>query len=111
LRFKFNKNIEFYLKNLLPKKYQFKKRIERSIKKLDEQEIYIINELIEEGTDSIDVGVYRGVHSYEMSKYSKAVHSFEPNPIIFNELKTFKFLENIFNIFIFFCVWNRWFCA
>ena len=80
------KKIEFLLKKLLPKKYQFKKRIERSIKKLDEPEIGIIKNLIDEGTDSIDVGVYRGVHSYEMSKYSTKVHSFEPNPIIYSDL-------------------------
>ena len=93
MRIKFNKRIEFYLKNLLPKKYQFKKRIERAIKKLEEPEIYIINKLIEAGTDSIDIGVYRGVHSFEMSKFSKIVHSFEPNPIIFNELE--KYLPSI----------------
>ena len=40
-----------------------------------------IKDLIKPGTDSIDVGVYRGVYSYEMSKYSKTVHSFEPNPV------------------------------
>ena len=59
----------------------------------DNKEILIINKLIENGTDSIDVGVYRGVHSYEMAKYSKNVHSFEPNPIIFKELK--KYLPRI----------------
>jgi len=89
LRIKFNKKIEYYLKKLIPKKYQFEKRIKRSIKKLDEPEIFIINQLIENGTDSIDVGVYRGVHSYEMAKYSKNVHSFEPNPVIFKELNRY----------------------
>jgi len=95
LRIKFNKKIEYYLKNLIPKEYQFKKRIERAIKKLDEPEIFIINQLIDDGTDSIDIGVYRGVHSYEMSKYSKTVHSFEPNPVIFYELQ--KYLPKIIN--------------
>ena len=93
MRTKFNKKIEYYLKKFIPKKYQFEKRIKRSIKKLDEPEIFIINQLIENGTDSIDVGVYRGVHSYEMAKYSKNVHSFEPNPVIFKELN--KYLPNI----------------
>ena len=93
LRIKFSKKIEFILKNLLPKRYQFKKRIQRAIKKLDEPELFIINKLIEAGTDSIDVGVYRGVHSYEMSKYSDHVHSFEPNPVIFKELE--KYLPQI----------------
>ena len=87
MRLKFNKKIEFFLKSLIPQKYLFKKRIKRAIKKFDEPEIFIINKLIKEGTDSIDVGVYRGVHSYEMSKYSKTVHSFEPNPVIYNELE------------------------
>ena len=61
------------------------------------KEILIINKLIENGTDSIDVGVYRGVHSYEMAKYSKNVHSFEPNPIIFKELKKYlpRIIKNI----------------
>ena len=95
MRIKFNKKIEYYLKSLIPKKYQFKKRIERAIKKLDEPEIFIINQLIDNGTDSIDIGVYRGVHSYEMSKHSKLVHSFEPNPVIFNELQ--KYLPKIIN--------------
>tara|TARA_A100000164_G_C21920957_1_gene780645 strand:- start:1265 stop:2017 length:753 start_codon:yes stop_codon:yes gene_type:complete len=93
LRVKFHKKIEYLFKNLLPKKYQFKKRIERAIRKLDEPEIFIINKLIEKETDCIDVGVYRGVHSYEMSKYSKCVHAFEPNPVIFHELE--KYLPSI----------------
>ena len=38
LRIKFSKKIEYFLKSFLPKKYQFKKRIERAIKKLDEPE-------------------------------------------------------------------------
>tara|TARA_B100000686_G_C16532115_1_gene832873 strand:+ start:127 stop:903 length:777 start_codon:yes stop_codon:yes gene_type:complete len=86
LRIQNFKKIEFLLKKLIPKKYQFKKRIERSIKNLDEPEIDIIKNLILTGTDAIDVGVYRGVHSFEMSKYSSNVHSFEPNPIIYNDL-------------------------
>ena len=89
MRVKFNKQIEHFLKVLIPKKYQIKRRLERSIKKPDEPEIALVNQLISQGTDSIDVGVYRGVYSYQMSKFSKFVHSFEPNPIIFNELKIY----------------------
>lgn len=81
------KNIEFIIKKLLPKKYLFKKRILREIKKKKEPEISLIKDLIEPETDSIDIGVYRGVHSYEMSKYSKIIHSFEPNPVIYKDLK------------------------
>ena len=81
------KNIEFIIKKLLPKKYLFKKKILREIKKKKEPEISLIKDLIEPETDSIDIGVYRGVHSYEMSKYSKIIHSFEPNPVIYKDLK------------------------
>tara|TARA_Y100000992_G_C21209277_1_gene464607 strand:- start:55 stop:810 length:756 start_codon:yes stop_codon:yes gene_type:complete len=88
MRIKFNKKIEFFFKNnFLPKSYLFKKRIQRSIKNNYEAELKIVKKFITPGTDTIDVGVYRGVYSYEMSKYSKIVHAFEPNPIIFNDIE------------------------
>ena len=89
MRIIFNKQVEFLLKSLIPKKYQFKRRIERSIKNLDEPELAIMNKLILGGTDSIDIGVYRGVHTYQMAKFSNIVHSFEANPIIFTDLKKY----------------------
>ena len=88
MRFKFNKKIEFFFKNnFLPQSYLFKKRIERSIKNNYEAELKIVKKFIPPETDSIDVGVYRGVYSYEMAKYSKNVHAFEPNPIIFKDIE------------------------
>ena len=85
MRLKFNKEIEFFLKKyFLPESILLKKRLERSIKKKDENEIELLKKFIKPGSDTIDVGVYRGVYSYEMAKYSNKVHSFEPNPIIFN---------------------------
>ena len=98
MRFKFNKKIEFFLKkNFLPQSYLFKKRIKRSIKNNDEKEIKLLKEIIIPGTDTIDVGGYRGVYSYEMAKYSKIVHAFEPNPVIFNDIKLnlSKIIKNI----------------
>ena len=98
MRFKFNKKIEFFLKNnFLPQSYLFKKRIERSIKNSYEAELKIVKEFIPPGTDTIDIGVYRGVYSYEMSKYSRYVHAFEPNPIIFKDIEKNlkKIIQNI----------------
>ena len=98
MRFKFNKKIEFFLKNnFLPQSYLFKKRIERSIKNNYEAELKIVKEFIPPGTDTIDIGVYRGVYSYEMSKYSRYVHAFEPNPIIFKDIEKNlkKIIQNI----------------
>ena len=88
MRIKFNKEIEFFIKkNFLSHSYLLKKRLERSIKNNDEEEIKLVKSFITPNTDSIDVGVYRGVYSYEMSKYSKLVHAFEPNPILFDNIE------------------------
>ena len=98
MRFKFNKKIEFFLKkNFLPQSYLFEKRIKRSIKNNDEKELQLLKKIIIPETDTIDIGVYRGVYSYEMAKYSKMVHAFEPNPIIFKdiELNLGKIIKNI----------------
>ena len=98
MRFRFNKEIEFFFKKFfLPEAFLLKKRLQRSIKKNDEEEINLVKRFIKPGTDSIDVGVYRGVYSYEMSKYSQTVHSFEPNPIIFRYIdkNLKKFIKNI----------------
>ena len=87
MRFKYSKEIEFFFKKyLFPQHLLLKRRIERSIRKKDENEIDLLKKFIIPETDSIDVGVYRGVYSYEMSKYSKIVHSFEPNPVIFKHI-------------------------
>lgn len=88
MRIKFNKKIEFFLKkNFLPQSYLVKRRLERSIKNNDENEQKLVKTFITPGTDSVDVGIYRGVYSYEMSKYSKLVHAFEPNPIIYKDIE------------------------
>ena len=98
MRLKFNKEIEFFFKKFFfPEGFLLKRRLQRSIKRNDEHEINLVKKFIKSGTDSIDVGVYRGVYSYEMSKYSEKVHSFEPNPIIFKYINKNlkKFIKNI----------------
>ena len=101
MRIKFNKEIEFFLKkNFLSQGYLLRKRLERSIKNNDEEEIKLVKDFITPGTDSVDIGVYRGVYSYEMSKYSRLVHAFEPNPILFNNIA--KNLKKIIKNIIFY---------
>src|SRR6056300_1295289 len=98
MRTKFNKKIEFFIKNLLfTASFLLKKRLKRSINNKDENELELLKNFIKPNTDTIDVGVYRGVYSYEMSKYSKKVHSFEANPIIFKYINKNlkKILKNI----------------
>ena len=81
------KDIEFFIKKLLfSESYLLKKRLNRAIKKGYEKELKIIDKFADKSKDALDIGVYRGVYSYEMSKYSNLVHSFEPNPIIFEDI-------------------------
>ena len=103
MRFKFHKEIEFFLKKFFfPEPVLLKRRLERSIKNKDENEIDLLKRFIKPGTDSIDVGVYRGVYSYERSKYAKKVHSFEPNPLIFKYInKNLKKISNNIDLYNF----------
>ena len=103
MRFKYSKEIEFFFKKyLFPQHLLLKRRLERSIRKKDENEIDLLKKFIIPETDSIDVGVYRGVYSYEMSKYSKKVHSFEPNPLIFKYFnKNLKKISNNIDLYNF----------
>ena len=88
MRIKFNKEIEFFFKKIFfSQSYLLKKRLERSIKNNEENELKLIKNFILPGSDSIDIGVYRGVYSFLMSKFSQTVHPFEPNPIIYKDLE------------------------
>ena len=87
MRIKLNKEIEFFFKKLLPEKYLLKKRLIRAIKNNYEEELALLDKIVNKDLESIDVGVYRGVYSYKLSKISKHVHSIEPNPLIFPYLE------------------------
>ena len=88
MRFKFNKEIEYFIKNFfVSEKFLLKKRLKRAIIKDYDQEIGLLDMVINKKLESIDVGVYRGVYSYQMSKLSSHVHSFEPNPLIYPYLE------------------------
>ena len=88
------KDVSFFIKKIfLSEKYQLKKRIIRSINKLLENEMQIVQELCSTDKISLDVGVFRGVYSYLLSKHSLKVVGFEPNPIMFKYLD-----RNLINI-------------
>ena len=98
MRIKFNKEIEFLFKKIFfSEKYLLKKRLNRAIKKVYEEELLILDKVVDKSLESVDVGVYRGVYTYQLSKISKHVHAFEPNPLLFSYLnKNLKKLaENI----------------
>ena len=82
------KDFEYLIKKILfSEAYLLKKRIKRSIKNKDEAELGLIKELSDKNKDAVDVGVYRGVYSYQLSKYYKHVYSYEPNPLLYPYLK------------------------
>ena len=84
MRFKFNKEIEYLFKKfLVSEKYLLKKRLIRAYKKRYEEELLFLDKIVDKNSESVDVGVYRGVYTFQLAKISKHVHSFEPNPLIF----------------------------
>ena len=88
MRIKYNKEIEYLIKKIFfSEKYLLKKRLNRAIEQNYENELTILGEIVNKDLESIDVGVYRGVYSYRLSKISKHVHAFEPNPLIFPYLE------------------------
>ena len=88
MRLKFHKEIEFFLKKIFfSQSFLLKRRLDRAIKNNEENELKLVKRFVNKDSECIDIGVYRGVYTYEMSKYAKVVHSFEANPIIFENLK------------------------
>ena len=82
------KDLEFLLKKLfLSENFLLKRRLERAIKNNYEKELSIINNFKNKNKSDVDVGVYRGVYSYKLSKQFKHVYAYEPNPLIFPYLK------------------------
>ena len=73
------KDIEFILKKFLfGERYLLEKRLKRAIKNNYEKELKILNNFSDLSKDAVDVGVYRGVYSYKLSKHFKQIYSFEP---------------------------------
>ncbi len=89
------KDFEYILKKFIPEKYLLKKRLNRAIKKNYEKELEIIKKFSDKSKDALDIGVYRGVYSFQLAKYFNFVHSFEPNPLLFPYLD--KNLKKILN--------------
>ena len=82
------KDIEYIIKKLFfSEKYLLKKRLIRAFNKKYEEELLVIDKFTDKSTDSVDIGVYRGVYSYQLAKHSRHVHGFEPNPLLFPYLK------------------------
>ena len=83
------KDIEYFIKKtFFSKNFLLKRRLEREINKNYEKELSIIHNYEDKNKAAIDVGVYRGVYSYKLSKHFKKVFSFEPNPLIYENLNS-----------------------
>ena len=82
------KDIEFFFKKIFfSQSYLLKKRIKRAIKNNYEKELELIDQFTDKSKDALDIGVYRGVYSYKLSKHFRTVHSFEPNPLLYPYLE------------------------
>ena len=84
------KKIEFLVKKFfnLSDASNLKRRAKRYLKKNTEREIRVLNLLVDESKASIDIGVYRGVYSYFLTKYSSFVYAFEANPLLHSKLNS-----------------------
>ena len=91
MRVKGHKQIEFFFKKfLIPAKFHLIIRSNRAMKKAysgkEEIEMKLLNTLCDPNKNSLDVGVFKGVYTYWMQKYSEHVYAFEPNPYSYNEI-------------------------
>ena len=81
------KDIEYFIKRIFfSKRFLLKRKLERQINNNYEKELSIIKNFEDMDKVAIDVGVYRGLYTYKLSKHFKKVISFEPNPLIFDDL-------------------------
>ena len=85
-----SKKIEFIIKKFfnLSDASNLKRRAERYLKKSTEREIRILHTLIDKTQGAVDIGVYRGVYSYHLAKYSNFVYAFEANPLLHAKLNS-----------------------
>ena len=84
------KDIEYIFKKIfLSEEYLLKKRLKRAMVKNYEKELSIVDHFKDKSKDAIDVGVYRGVYSYKLSKEFNRIHSFEPNPLLYPYLNRY----------------------
>ena len=82
------KDLKFiFQKIFIPDHLILKKRILRSIESKIEQEYSALPQLCNKNLISIDIGMFRGVYSFLLSKYSKSVIGFEANPIMYKYLE------------------------
>ena len=71
------KDLEFIIKKLFfSESYLLEKRLKRAIKNNYEKELQIIDRFADKTKDALDIGVYRGVYSYKLSRNFKQIHSF-----------------------------------
>ena len=81
------KDIEFIIKKIFfSQSFLLEKRLTRAINRNYEKELAIIDRFSDKSKNAIDIGVYRGVYSFKLSKIFKKVHAFEPNKLLFSYL-------------------------
>ena len=85
-------NIEYLRWTIRALKYRFK---------VEKHEIHFMLQNLKEGQSTIDIGAHKGAYTYWMSKYvGKMGHvfAFEPQPILYKNLKSLIKISNITNV-------------
>lgn len=70
---------------IVPPKLYLSNLVWRRLRK-GEKELHLLDSLVEPGRTTIDIGANKGVYSYALSKLSREVLAFEPNPKMFQIL-------------------------
>src|SRR5207247_9735926 len=75
------RNFDDYLKLMIPSRLYYSHKIAKGIRGA-EPELAILPDIVPAGCTAIDIGAYRGVYSYALSRIARRVEAFEPNPVL-----------------------------
>lgn len=77
---------ERIVNSLIPPPLYWRIRAYRALA-MGEAELRILKQLVDPARTSVDVGANKGVYTYFLSRYSRHVHAYEPNPKILRLLR------------------------
>ena len=75
------RNFDDYLKLMIPSRLYYSHKVAKGIRGA-EPELAILPDIVPAGCTAIDIGAYRGVYSYALSRIARRVEAFEPNPVL-----------------------------
>src|SRR5439155_14567197 len=75
------RNFDDYLKLMIPSRLYYSHKVAKGIRGA-EPGLAILPDIVPAGCTAIDIGAYRGVYSYALSRIAGRVEAFDPNPVL-----------------------------